>query len=155
MRIRQRAYLRLSSADLPPQAISDLLGIAPSESRANGSRQPGPPPLPRANLWHLESGISDQAPVGDHLAALWPKLLEVEDGLRTFLTLDGSKSWLQIVRYFEDGNEDFDESTWDLPDNATYKRIGGQHPFLGFRLDGVQLQFLASLGLEVDIDEYG
>ena len=155
MRVRQRAYLRLFSADIRPDEITELLGVAPSESRLKGSRQAGPPPLPRGHLWELNSGASDLAPIGDHLTALWPKLVAVEVGLREFLAHDGSKGWLQIVRYFEEGDEEFDESTWGLPEGSPYVRLGGQNPLLGFGLDGIQLQFLASIGLELDVDEYG
>lgn len=87
--------------------------------------------------------------------ALWPRLAQVAEGLRTFTARSDSAGFLQIVRYFEEGSEDFDEATWGLPPTSDFERLGGQHPFLGFGLDALQVQFLASVGVAIDVDEYG
>ena len=155
MRIRQRAYLGLASDGLDPSQITELLGTEASETKVMGSRQSGPPPLPRSHLWKLESGVSDQSPLEDHLTALWPRLADLADGLQTFTSREDSSGRLQIVRYFEEGEEDFDEATWGLPADSPFERLGGQHPFLGWRLNAVQMQFLVSVGLDLDVDEYG
>jgi hypothetical protein len=99
--------------------------------------------------------VSDQAPLEDHLVALWPGLEQIADGLRKLTARSDSVAYLQIVRHFDEGPEDFDEATWGLPAEADYQRLSGQHPFLGFGLDADQIRFLGSVGVRLDVDEYG
>jgi hypothetical protein len=155
MRIRQRAYLSLASDGLCPDEITAILGLEPDESKIRGSRFAGPPPRPASHLWSLLSGVRDDAPLEDHLTALWPRLVQVAEGLQIFTARPDSAGFLQIVRNFEEGSEDFDEAAWGLPPNADFERLGGQHPFLGFGFDALQLQFLGSIGVAIDVDEYG
>ena len=99
----------------------------------------------------LESWMDEQSPLEDHLTALWPRLAVMADGLQRFTSREDSEGWLQIARY----GEEFDESTRGLPPGSDLERFGGQHPFLGWGLDALQIQFLASVGLGINGDEYG
>ena len=155
MRVRQRAYLRLASDGLSPDEITALLGVAADDAKVRGSRSPGPPPVPRTHLWNLNSGVAEDGPVGDHLDALWPRLQQIAEGLRIFTGRSDSAAFLTLVRYFEEGKEGFDEAKWGLPPDSNLERVGGQHPFLGFALDVDRVRFLASVGLGLDVDEYG
>jgi hypothetical protein len=103
----------------------------------------------------VHSGVSEKARVEDHLMALWPRLTAAGPGITTLTARSDSWGVLSLVRYFEEGDEDFDEATWGLPTDSRFERLGGQHPLLGFGFDLPQLQFLASMGLGIDVDEYG
>ena len=155
MRVRQYAYLSLKSDDLTPDQITEIMGVPADEVKHKGSRTPGPPPVPRCHLWELRSGLPDDRPLQDHFDVLLLKIATVGERIAEFLRRsDDGTAVLQVVRNFEDGEEDFDVTTWGI-EGMPFKRLGGQHPFLGLHLDMQQLRLLVSLELEVSFDEYG
>lgn len=154
MRVRQRVYLKVTSAALSPHAISNLVGLEPTESAAMGSRDPVLV-LPRFHMWSYASGVDEAATLEDHLGPLVSVLLEHTAGFKA--ASDHGETWteLQVVRYFKDGGEDFDESTYGLDPDSSLVRLGGQHPLLGWHLEPDVLRLLSSCGMALDVDEYG
>jgi len=155
MRVRQRASLRVSSNLLDPGQISALVGVDPHETKLRGSRSPGPPPLPRFHLWHFNSGLADDLRLDEHLGRLVGTVSAHADGFREVASTPETNVWLSVVRYFEEGPEDFDEATYGLPADSPFERLSGQHPFLGWGLDTEQLALLGQTGIGLDVDEYG
>jgi len=63
---------------------------------------------------------------------------------------------LQVVRYFDDeeGVEEVTRVT-ELSTGGQLESLPGQHQLLGGHLDGDVIEFLCSVGAEMDVDEYG
>jgi hypothetical protein len=154
VRIRQRAYLSVKSDTLTPPDISELLGLEPTEAKARGYSDPlrG---LPRCHLWSLASGVGEAAPLRHHLDVLLPILRSHDDALRVVSGHESTIIDLVIVRYFEDGEEDFDEATYGVNPGEEFVRLSGQHPFLGWTLESAEIELLSACGVALDIDEYG
>ena len=156
MRVRQRAYFRIASVLLSPDEITRLAGVEPDSSAVKGSRPNAAGlPLPKNHLWRLESGVSEEADLESHFVALMPRLRAGEAGFRIVTRQPETWASLTVVRYFEPGEEDFDEATFGLPEGSPFERLSGQHPFLGWFLDDDVVQLLASIGAAIDVDEYG
>ena len=159
MRVRQRAYFGVWSATLTPPEITGALGIEPDEVMARGARRAGPPPTPKYHLWKVLSGLPMEGPVGPHLEAIMPRIEPAKDRFRDLLHGDdGTFARLELVRHFEAGDEDFDEETYGLGEKELakgWKRLSGQHPFLGFAIERQVIAFLDYIGAYMDIDEYG
>jgi hypothetical protein len=154
MRVRQYAYLGIASDSLDPGKITDTIGVVPDEAKARGSRSLGPPPRPRSHLWQLRSGVPEDADLEQHFAALFPRLREHAEGIATVVADANTAGYLQVVRRFEDGDEHFDPTTYGI-EASGIERLPGQHPFLGWGLDGEQLALVMRLGISLDVDEYG
>jgi len=109
-----------------PQAVTDLLGIAPTEAWATGD--PGLRGHPRRFArWNLASPAGETATVEDQLTALLP-LLEaraaaVAEAARRF------EAGIHCAAYFRDVNP-------------------------GFHLDAAMVARVAALGLSLDFDLY-
>jgi hypothetical protein len=85
------------------------------------------------HLWSLESGVSDQSELANHFAALAPRLRANAKGLSEVVHDPTTWGALVIVRYFDEGSEDV---------------------ALGWGLDSDLMELLASIGAEIDVDEY-
>ena len=156
MRVRQYAYFGIKSERWSPDEITEVAGIEPNESTVKGSRpNPAARLLPVSHLWKLTSGVSAESDLEPHFAALMPRLRGHENGLREVIRQPGVWAALVIVRYFEEGEEEFDEATFGIPEGSGIQRLSGQHPFLGWSLDAHAVQLLASIGAAIDVDEYG
>jgi hypothetical protein len=68
---------------------------------------------------------------------------------------EGSVVWLQVVRNFEDGDEDFDQATYGLPTDSPFARLSGQHAFLGWNFGPDRIALLTDAGMGLSVDEYG
>jgi hypothetical protein len=154
VRIRQRVYLSVKSDTLAPPEISELLGLAPTEAKAMGSSDPVRG-TPRCHLWSLASGVGQAAPLCDHFDALLPILRSHEEALRVVSRHASTIIDLVVVRYFDDGEEEFDEATYGLNPDEGVVRLSGQHPFLGWALESADIDLLSACGVGLDIDEYG
>lgn len=154
MRIRQRAYLSVKSEALAPPKISELLGLEPTEAKTMGSSDPLRD-TPRCHLWSLASGVSQSAPVHDHLDALLPILRSHQEALRDVSRHESTMIYLVVVRYLDEGEEEFDEATYGLNPDEDVVRLSGQHPFLGWALQSADIELLSACGVGLDIDEYG
>lgn len=154
MRIRQRAYLSVKSETLSPSKISEMLGLEPTQAQVQGSSDPlrG---TPRCHLWSLASGVSQSAPVHDHLNALLPILRSHQEALRAVSRRESTMIYLVVVRYFDEGGEEFDEATYGLNPDEDVVRLSGQHPFLGWALQSADIELLSECGVGLDVDEYG
>jgi Domain of unknown function (DUF4279) len=155
MRLRQRAYLRIASDVLDPARVSEIVGVNPDEARLMGSRSPGPPPRPRSHLWYLRSGLTEDRTLDDHFDVMFSAIHHHAVGLRKVASSPETVVWLQVVRTFEEGDEDFDEATYRLPPDSPFERLSGQHPFLGWSLSPDRISLLAQVGIGLDVDEYG
>ena len=109
-----------------PQAVTDLLGIAPTSAWATGD--PGLRGHPRRFArWNLASPAGENATVEDQLAALLP-LLEAR-----------AAAVAEAARRFEAG----------IHCAAYFREVNP-----GFRLDAALVARVAALGLSLDLDLY-
>jgi len=155
MRVRQGGYLSLWSDDLLPDAMTAIVGTPPDIAKPRGSRRPGPPPVPRGHIWQLHSGIPEDRPLEEHFDVLCLKIAAIGEGILELRQRDEDLgAGVNVVRYFNEGPEDFDEATWGV-EMPGFEHVGGQHPLLGFHLELEHLRLLGSLGLSIDFDEYG
>jgi hypothetical protein len=155
VRIRQYAYFIVKSEVLTPAEITALLLLEPDEIRPMGSRHKGPPPVPRAHVWTLRSGVSDQSGLEAHFDALLPRLHPAAAAIMAAAAAGQITATLSVVRRFSDGAEDFDESTYGIEPGSAFERLSGQHPFLGWGLDSEAIAFLGTSKIGLDVDEYG
>ena len=147
MLIRQRAYVRLLSDDLNLDQMSEVMGVQPTRGIVKGSIQAGPPIRPRFNQWILESGMSDQVPLHEHLVVLWPILESAADRLRTFTERQDSFGSLRITRHFDCTSDDSTELA-----GLRFDRIS-KHRILGFDVEVDHLVLLGSIGFDFAVDE--
>jgi hypothetical protein len=77
------------------------------------------------------------------------------EGLRRVAATPDTAVWLQVVRHFEEGPENFDEATYGLAADSPFERVSGQHPLLGWGLAAERVELLATAGIGLDVDEYG
>ena len=68
----------------------------------------------------------------------------------------GGPAQLSVARWFdmEEGEEE-DDGLVTLDDGRVLQRAGGQHQLLGWLLDRRAISFLAAVGADLDVDEYG
>jgi len=99
--------------------------------------------------------VDEAANLEDHFSALLAVIGERVQELRAVSAHEETAIWMTVVRRFEDGDEDFDESTYGVPADMNLSRLGGQHPFLGWGLDAANIDLLSSCGIGLDVDEYG
>jgi hypothetical protein len=111
--------------------------------------------VPRFHLWLLRSGLAEDLRLDEHLDVLFATIGAHVDGFRQVATTPETAVWLTVVRYFEAGDEEFDESTHRLPEGSPYERLSGQHPLLGWALEPERIALLSRSGIGLDIDEYG
>ena len=138
-----------------PDRITAELGLTPDETAVRGSKQPGPPPLPRHHLWLLSSGVSETARLDDQLEALLERLRPSLEALHRLRSSSDVEAGLSIVRHFEPGPEAQDVlASRDANVPTELQVLRGQHPLLGFHLDERLLATLATAGLSLDFDEY-
>lgn len=154
MRVRQYAYLMVRSDSVPLPDITAHLGIEPDKVRRMGSRQAGPPPMPRTNLWMVTSRRPDTALLDEHFDALLAALEPHTERIRAFLDSGEADGTIQVVRYFSAGEEDDDVlAPYEGPAGA--ERLPGQYPLLSFHLGHDLISFATRAHLVFDFDEYG
>lgn len=150
MRIRQYAYFSLRSEDVPPDEITERIGINPDRVALRGSRIQDPP-RPAAHLWEVrcdEPGLTVTEQVAHVIARVGPK----RSAIRALVDSSAQISaWLQVVRYFDadDGEEEASTVIGDL------EKLPGQHQLLGWHLSADALDFVRDVHAEIDVDEYG
>jgi hypothetical protein len=105
MKVRQRVYLSVHSNEFLPERISADLGLTADESRLRGSRELGPPPVPRDHMWSLFSGAPDTSTLHDHFAALFGRLSPASEAIRRLAESGKHEVCIQVVRYFDPGPE--------------------------------------------------
>lgn len=148
MRIRQRAYLGVWSEELSPEAISRLVGLRPDRATHRGSRSVDPP-RPVASSWCLDA--TGGRPVDEQVDELLARIEPVAAALADLLATRPVTGRIQVVRELDhpDGVEE------ERGGIGSLEKPSGQHQLLGFFLDVGVLGRLASIGLGLDVDEYG
>src|SRR5262245_45349890 len=108
----------------------------PDEVRLMGSRHPGPPPVPRTHTWRLNSGAgSDELTLDEHFGSLLARVAGSASRLRDLIESGEVDAAIQVVRRFTPGPEDrrVSEPRRYVGD---YERLRGQHPLVGFGIEG-------------------
>jgi Domain of unknown function (DUF4279) len=154
MRVRQYACFRISSPSVSPHEITSRLLLEPDEVKPKGSRIAGPSPVPRVHLWKMMSGCADTSPLDEQFAALVARLEPREREIQRFLSSSDAQGWILAVRRFEAGAED-DAIVEPGRLLGGLERLRGQHPLLGFALDGRIVELAARMHVGFDFDEYG
>jgi hypothetical protein len=68
------ATLRIHGDGLPFESIGRQLGVEPTSVRRKGERRgPRSPPY-RDDAWHFSAGLPEEAPLEQHIEALWKVL---------------------------------------------------------------------------------
>jgi hypothetical protein len=152
VRIRQYAEFGFSSQSMTAADITARLGIEPDKFIVRGSRM-ADPPMPAFHIWSIiceQRGLTLGEQAQKVIGRLRPRQREIAD-----LISDPSAdcdAGMSMVRYFND--EDGEEEELSPPD-APLQKLPGQHQLLGWHLDRETLAFLVSIGVNLDVDEYG
>ncbi len=159
MRIKQYAYFAIYSDALTASDVTSLLRMEPDDFHVRGS-QTSTPAVPRSHRWRIrcdERGL----PVDDQIRRLIIRLDPYRQAL-VKLASDLAEQHppgrivLGVVRKFDDEEgEEEEDSVIVLPDGSTLERLPGQHQLLGWSLDSKMLEFVRTVGAEIDVDEYG
>ena len=154
MRLRQYVYFGLASDVVSPAEITSAVGADPDEISVRGSKRTDPP-RPASHSWMLrcdKPGLT----VDDQIQDVLQRVRPLADKIRDLTTRTDVVAVLQIVRDFdaEDGEEESHDDL-DLPAGERLTTFLGQHQLLGWHLEADTLAFLASLGADIDCDEYG
>ncbi|MER5402583.1 DUF4279 domain-containing protein [Streptomyces sp. NPDC002599] len=143
MPLRQYAYFALFSEHISADEMTSQLGIRPDEVSVRGSRFTEPTVIPVSHSWKIvcwepDLRVDEQiARVLDRLRLHTGRIAE----LATRLAADGGGAVLHVVRYFNDTDQ-------DQPDTSDAPNLFGWH------LDRNVLDFLTTVGAELDVDEY-
>jgi hypothetical protein len=152
VKVHQYAYLLVTSTEFDPGLISERLGLMPDRVKLMGFRDPGPPPVPRFHMWHLDSGVDRRdVPLDEHLSGLVSRISGTESALRSLVDSGEAKGQISVVRRFEPGPLDLPPE--ELP--TGFERLAGQHRLLGFAVPRELLSFVFAAGIALDFDEYG
>ncbi|MFG2823282.1 DUF4279 domain-containing protein [Kitasatospora sp. NPDC048365] len=143
MPLHQYAYFALFSRCIPADEITSQLCIAPDEVSVRGSRFTGPRPIRVDHSWKIvcrEPGLRVDEQITCILDRLRPHTARIAE-LAGRLTANDGGAVLQVVRYFNDTDLE-QPSTTDTPN------------LFGWHLDRAVLDFLTTVGAELDVDEY-
>lgn len=143
MSLRQYVYFALFSERTSAHEMTSQLGISPDEVSVRGSRFTKPTVNPVSHCWtivcrrpHLR--VDEQ--IARTLDRLRPHTSHIAEAAGR-LAADGGGAVLQVVRYFNDTDQ-------DEPNAAQDPNLFGWH------LDRNILDFLIATGAELDVDEY-
>jgi hypothetical protein len=153
VRVRQYASFAIHSDHLSPDEITRRVGIEPDRVAVRGSK--GADPIrPVTHLGRVESGLTRDLRIDDHLDVLVLRLWDAADRLREVIDGSRTSAGLVIVRQFgTEAAEEIDVARRGVPEG--FERLSGQHPLLGFHLDERTMSFLSHINACVDVDEYG
>ncbi|ADI08250.1 hypothetical protein SBI_05130 [Streptomyces bingchenggensis BCW-1] len=143
MPLHQYAYFALISQHTSADEMTSQLGIAPDEVSVRGSRFIEPRPIPVNHRWKIvcrEPDLRVDEQITSILDRLQPHTDRIAD-LALHLASNGGGAVLQVVRYFNDTDQ-------DEPNAAQDPNLFGWH------LDRNILDFLIATGAELDVDEY-
>jgi hypothetical protein len=143
MLLRQYAYFALFSEHTSAELMTSQLGISPDEVSVRGSRFTEPAVIPVSHSWKIVCREPDRR-VDEQIARILDRLRPHTSRiaeLATCLAADGGGAVLQVVRYFN-------ETDQDQPDTSDTANLFGWH------LDRSVLDFVIAVGAELDVDEY-
>lgn len=154
MRIRQYVYFRLASEEIEAAEITQSLGVVPDRVLVRGTKRANPP-APATHSWELHCDLPGRT-VDDQIEQVLSRVRPVAEAIRELSATTDIVAVLQIVRDLdaEDGQEDSADEP-RLADGEVLTKLAGQHHLLGWHLDAETLTFLASVGADIDCDEYG
>ncbi|MFI8393008.1 DUF4279 domain-containing protein [Streptomyces sp. NPDC085540] len=152
MPLHQYVYFALSSRRITAQEITDVLGIAPDETKVvNPRRLPVDAANPFCQVWKVvcrEPGLCVDEQIAHVLGRLRSRTDLIAELMRQYNSADdeepGLDARLEVVRYFND-DERQDEA--GQPQDR-------QHNLFGWALDREAIAFLAATGAFLDVDEY-
>ena len=166
MRVKQYVHFDLRSLTMTAAEMTSRLGIGPDELRVRGSRRTEPRDVPWAHIWTIECRLAGMrvdeqlAHVLDRLEPHAAAIAALTAELRTTEAAEsadrGGPARVSVARWFdmEEGEEE-DGGLVTLDDGRVLQRAGGQHQLLGWLLDRRAIAFLAAVGADLDVDEYG
>jgi hypothetical protein len=137
---------------LDPEAITGVIGRAPTASKTRFSERGGH--APTFHLWEIQSGIPDTRPLDDHWEALMPMLEPYSHGIRRGIDESFFEADFRVGRHMEPGPED-PQIIEPGAEGEDWVRLGGQHPLLGFLIDPKLVRLAAACGIGFNFDEYG
>lgn len=150
MRIRQQSCFAVSSPDLSVAELSNRLKVPADQLIVAGSRSPSPK-RPIENSWRVTCDTAGLT-IGEQVAELVSRLEPARAALKDMASAGCARTTLQIVRYFDDEDGEDEDLTGTVPG---LERLSGQHQLLGWNMESRIIGFLADVGAEVDVDEYG
>ncbi|WP_194815471.1 DUF4279 domain-containing protein [Nocardia sp. XZ_19_385] len=146
MKVRQYSYFKLQSTTLSPVELTARLLVEPDEFEVKGSLgRRG-----RLRGWHIWKIIEEtNEAVDDQIQCLIDRLAPARTQLLALAADPDIDSVLQIVRYFHDP-----DGVHYAPAGTPFDRVREWPRPLGWHLPRPVLEFLASTGTELDVDEY-
>jgi hypothetical protein len=150
MRIKQYAYLGLTSEVLTPPEITARVGMEPDEERPKASRR-RLPPVPRVHLWKVRAAVAEPSRIDVLLEALVDRLDGHAEAIGRLVANGEARATIHVVRYL-DADDGEAEVHADADGLVT---LAGQHQLLGFHLGARVLDFARRAGAHLDFDEYG
>jgi hypothetical protein len=144
----------MSSLTVSPDEITARTQLSPDETKVRGSSVAWQD-FPRFHLWTVRSGCPDTADLDTHFAALVERIAPCTSQIRAFLESSDSEGCFSVVRKFEAGPELDAIADIGRIGPGNLERLRGQHPLLGFALDGATLDLAHTLGVGFGFDEYG
>lgn len=155
MRMSQYVYFALWSKETSAAEVSAHLGVDCDDATVKASDS-ADPPRPGYHSWKISCETAG-SPLDVQISEVLDRITPVADRVQELVETRGVNARLQIVRYFDD--EDGEEESLGEPitddDGHVWEKMPGQHQLLGWQLEPAQLKLLASLGADIDADEYG
>ncbi|MFE6049146.1 DUF4279 domain-containing protein [Kitasatospora sp. NPDC056446] len=149
MPVHQYVYFALFSRHTSAAAMAELLGIEPDEVTVRGSRLTGPTVIPVRHSWRIvcrEPGLCVDEQVARVLDRLRPHTERIAElAGRLSAEEEGGGAVLEVVRYFNDTDEEQPSPRPEAPDGPN---------LFGWHLGRDVLDFLAATGAVLDVDEY-
>ena len=144
MPLRQYTYFALFSQHTSADEMTSQLGITPDEVSVRGSRFTEPAVIPVSHRWKVvcrEPDLRVDEQMTRILDRLRPHTDRIAELVGQLSSADGG-AVLQVVRYFNDTDQDESSSQSDPPN------------LFGWHLERDVLDFLTAVGAELDVDEY-
>jgi len=73
MPTRSQARLKIITQSMAPEEVTALLGLSPDRVRRAGQPRPHTTIIEKTNCWELDSGLSEQCELQEHINALLQK----------------------------------------------------------------------------------
>lgn len=143
MPLHQYTYFALFSRHTSADEMTSQLGIAPDEVSIRGSRFIEPRPIPVSHRWKIACR-DPKLRVDEQITSILDRLRPHTDRIAELarqLAGNGGGAMLQVVRYFNDTDQD-QPSAADAPN------------LFGWHVDRNILGFLIATGAALDVDEY-
>jgi hypothetical protein len=91
-----RATLRIHGQNLAFDQISERLGVKPTKLHRKGERRGPRSPEYRDDAWHFQPALPEDAPLTQHIEALWEVLKPHVDNLKSLKATLQSRRFLRL-----------------------------------------------------------